>query len=133
QQTGTFLDPFSVRRMASYGGQSYLQALVQLPLLDTQLPLFDQGLCLLLLLALVLGFAREAPQVSRLAFLLLSLFILMLAEIRVNSASEVSGAVGFVALYRTMVLVERNGIRRLRGALLIALPAALIATLRQNY
>jgi hypothetical protein len=130
QQTGTFIDPFNVRRMASLGGQSYLQALTQLVARDSELALFDRGICLLLVVWLVNGAARGA---SRLAPLLLTLFVLALPEIRVNSASEMSGVVGFLALYRSIVLAERGGLGGTRGALVVALPAAAVWTLRQNY
>jgi hypothetical protein len=132
-QSGRFIDPFSVRRMASYGGQTYLQALVLIVAGNAQIQIFDGGICLLLVLGLVLGFAREARQVSWMVLILLCLLVLMLPDNRVNSASEVSGVVGFVAVFRTLVLVERHGLRGPRVALLIALSIAAAATLRQNY
>lgn len=132
-QTGRFIDRFSVRRMASYGGQTYLQALVLIVASNAQIQIFDGGICLLLVLGLVLGFAREARQVSWMVLILLCLLVMMLPDNRVNSASEVSGVVGFLAAFRTMVLVERHRLRGPRAALLIALPIAAVATLRQNY
>lgn len=132
-KTGTLLDPFSVRRMAAYGGQSYLQALTSLGAEEARLQIFDQGICLLLLVWLVLGFGREAQGASRLLLALLVLVVLMLPDTRINSASEMSGVLGFVAVYRTIVLVDRRGLRGLGPALLIALPVAAVCTLRQNY
>jgi hypothetical protein len=132
-QTGTLLDPFSVRRMASYGGQSYLQAMVRIVADDSQMQLFDGGICVVLLLALVLGCRRGAPPASRLLVLLLGAVVVMLPEIRINSASEVSGAVCFLTAYRTLVLVDRHRPGGLRQAFLVALPLAAVSTLRQNY
>jgi hypothetical protein len=133
QDTGTLIDPFSVRRMAAYGGQSYLQTLARLGADDAQVHLFDQGICLLGLVALVLGSAREAPAASRLVRLVLLVVIVMLPDVRINTASEMSGVFGFVALARTMVLVDRAGLRDARAGLLVALVAAFVCTLRQNY
>jgi hypothetical protein len=132
-KTGTLLDPFSVRRMAAYGGQSYLQALTSLGVEDARLQIFDQGICLILVVGMILGFSREAPSASRFLLALLVLVVLMLPETRINSASEMSGVLGFLALFRSIVLVDRAGLRGLRPALLIALPAAAVCTLRQNY
>jgi hypothetical protein len=131
--TGTLIDPFSVRRMAAYGGQSYLQTLARLGSDDAQVHLFDQGMGLLVLVALVLGSAREAPAASRVLRLVLLVVIVMLPEVRINTTSELSGVVGFVALARTMTLVDRAELRGARAGLLVALPAAFVCTLRQNY
>ncbi|HZL18430.1 MAG TPA: hypothetical protein VFG23_11865 [Polyangia bacterium] len=132
-QAGTFVDPFSVRRMAAYGGQSYLQAMTLIVVGNAQIQTFDGGICLLLVLGLVLGFAREARNVSWMVLVLVCVVVLLLPDNRVNSASEMSGVVGFVAAWRTMVLVERNGLRGFRASLLSALPIAAVATLRQSY
>jgi hypothetical protein len=132
-QTGTLVDPFSVRRMAAYGGQSYLQALSRIGADHAQIQIFDQGICLLLIVALLLGFARQTRNSSRLIGLLLVLLAIMLPEIRQNSGSEVSGALCFLAAFRSMTFVERIGPRGLRRAWLVALPLAAICTLRQNY
>jgi hypothetical protein len=132
-QTGTFVEPFSVRRMAAYGGQTLLQAFTLVVADDTQIQIFDGGICMVLTVGLILGFAREARKVSWTLLLLTAAVVLMLPDGRANSASEMSGVVGFVALWRTLTFVERRGMRGLRPALLVALPAAAVATLRQNY
>ncbi len=132
-QAGTFLDPFSVRRMASYGGQTLLQAMTLIVAGNAQIQTFDGGICLLLLIGLILGFARDARQVSWMVLVLVCVVVLMLPDNRANSASELSGVMGFVAAWRTMVWVERQGLRGLRAALLTALPIAALTTLRQNY
>ena len=133
EQTGTLIQPFSLRRMAAYGGQSLLQALTLLGADDAQVHLFDSGICRLLLVALVLGFSREARRGSRMTVLLAAIAAFMLPDVRINSTSEFSGAVGFLAVFRTMVWVERNHARGRGAALLLALPVAAVCTLRQNY
>jgi hypothetical protein len=132
-QTGTLLDPFSVRRMAAYGGQTLLQALTLVVARDTQIQIFDGGICLVLTVGLILGFAREARNVSWALLLLTALAVLMLPDGRANSASEMSGVAGFVAVWRTLTLIDRRRMRGGRAALLAALPLAAVATLRQNF
>jgi len=133
QQTGTLLQPFSLRRMAAYGGQSLLQAMTLLGADDAQVHLFDWGICRVVLVVLVLGFSREAPRGSRITVLLAALAAFMVPEVRVNSTSEASGALGFVAMFRTMVWAERTHARGRGAAFLLALPVAAVCTLRQNY
>ncbi len=137
QQTGTLLDPFNVRRMAAYGGQSYLQALTRLCASEAQIQSFDQGMGLLLSTALVWGAIRRAAPRARLIGLLTIAVVLTLPEIRQNSASELSGVVAFLILYRTIEFADAriftDAQAEWRGALLVALPAAAACTLRQNY
>jgi hypothetical protein len=132
-QTGTLLEPFSLRRMASYGGQSYLQAVVRIGTDDGQMQIFDGGVCIALLLGLVLGARRGMPPASRLLVLLLGAVVVMLPEIRINTASEVSGAALFLTAYRSAVLADRHHVGGWRRAAVVALPLATICTLRQNY
>src|SRR5262249_8162644 len=79
------------------------------------------------------GFAREARNVSWTLLLLTALAVLMLPDGRANSASEMSGVAGFVAVWRTLTLLDRRGLRGGRPALLAALPIAAVATLRPNF
>jgi hypothetical protein len=65
--------------------------------------------------------------------LLLGGVVVMLPEIRINTASEVSGAVAFLTVYRTLVLVDRFHPGGPKQAFLVALPLAAVSTLRQNY
>ncbi|HLK93297.1 MAG TPA: hypothetical protein VKZ18_25625 [Polyangia bacterium] len=132
-QTGGMIEPFSVRRMAAYGGQTLLQALTSVVAGETQIQLFDGGVCLVLTVGLVVGFAREARSVIWMLLTLTALAVLMLPDGRANSASEMSGVVGFVATWRTATFVDRRDLRGWRGAMLAALPLAAVATLRQNY
>jgi hypothetical protein len=132
-QTGGLVEPFSVRRMAAYGGQTLLQALTSVVARETQIQLFDGGVCLVLTVGLVVGFAREARSVVWMLLTLTALAVLMLPDGRANSASEMSGVVGFVAAWRTATFVDRRDLRGWPAALLAALPIAAVATLRQNY
>jgi hypothetical protein len=130
-QTGTLIEPFSVRRMASYGGQTLLQAFLLIVARDTQVQVLDAGICLVLLVGLIFGLARTARGASRTILLLAACVPLMLPDNRANSAAEISAVAGFVALWRTMAVFDENVLDR-GGRWLIGLVAAGVATLRQN-
>ncbi len=132
-QTGTVIEPFSVRRMAAYGGQTLLQAFALVVAGETQIQIFDGGICVVLTIGLIIGFAREARDVVWTFLTLTALAVLMLPDGRANSASEMSGVVAFVAVWRTWTFLDRRGMRGRAAALLAALPLAAVATLRQNY
>jgi hypothetical protein len=132
-QTGTVIEPFSVRRMAAYGGQTLLQAFALVVAGDTQIQIFDGGICVVLIIGLIIGFAREARDVIWTLLTMAALLVLMLPDGRANSASEMSGVVAFVAVWRTWTFLDRRGMRGRGAALLAALPLAAVATLRQNY
>jgi hypothetical protein len=132
-QTGTLIEPFSVRRLAAYGGQTLLQAFALVVARDTQIQLLDGGICLVLAVGLVFGVVRATRHMSWTVLLLVACVPLMLPDNRANSASEISGVVGFLALWRTIALFDQAGRRDRGAALLIALAAAAVATLRQNY
>ena len=128
--TGTLIEPFSIRRLAAYGGQSLLQALTLIGSANVlQIPLLDMGICLIIVLALVIGDrGREPPGL----WLLPVLLVVTLSNIRTNSTSVMSGVVFFLALFRTAsapALAERP----LRRGAVLGLLAAAAATLRQSF
>lgn len=129
--TGSLIEPFSLRRMTAYGGQSFLLALALLGSASPmQAPLLDFGLSLVVVLSLILGAAdRRTP---RELLLLPVLFVVSLENLRANTASEMSGVVFFLALFRT---ARWSGFkeRPLAGAVTLSLVAAAGCTLRQSY
>ena len=146
--TGTLLEPFSVRRLAAYGGQSLLHALtligtadvLQVPLPNggsylatvpnvLQVPLLDMGICLVVVLALVIG---ERGRARPGLWLLPVLLVLTMPNIRTNSTSLMSGVVFFLALFRP-ASAPACAARPRRGAAVLGLLAAAGATLRQSY
>jgi hypothetical protein len=132
--TGSLVDPFSMRRITAYGGHSLLQALTLLgagsPL---QVPLLDVGLATLVVLVLLVGaFDERTPRGQRPLAVLPALLLLTMPNIRFNSASEMSGVVFFLALYRTAAsraLAERPAGR----AVVLGLVGAAACTLRHSY
>lgn len=133
-QQGTLFDPFSTRRVMSYGGQSLLHALVLAGMPGFRLHMLDQGVCLLLTGLLVAG-AAQSDRGSRYPLLLALLLLLSFPDISINTYAQFSGVVIFLGLYRTLVWVdERNGDGRpLSNAIVIALLASAACTLRSNY
>jgi hypothetical protein len=131
--TGTLLDSYSYRRIGGYGGQSLLQAFV-LALTDrNRLHMVDDGLCVLLILGLVLGFRTRPGWTARAGILAAGLLVMTLPYTPHNTASAQSGVVFFLALYR---LFDQPGFERASSrsnAILAGLLVAAVCTLRQNF
>jgi len=125
---GTLIEPFSLRRLAAYGAQSLLHALTLIGASSPeQISLLDMGICLLAVLALVIG---RLPRTVGL-WVLPVLFVLTLPDVRANSTSFTSGVVFFVALFRTASAAELAA-SPYRG-IVLGLLAAAAAALRQPY
>jgi hypothetical protein len=132
--TGTFLEPFSLRRVTALGGHSFLQTLVfagaASPL---QVSMLDLGISLFAVIALILGAPDErAPRATKMLWVLPVLVMVALPNLRANSASEVSGVAVFVGLYRTAAW-RGFGLRPRARATVLGLLAAAACTLRQSY
>jgi hypothetical protein len=130
--TGNLVEPFSFRRLGSYGGQTVLQALGAARDNLASVHLIDRGLCQGLVLLLVVGYARELGRVQRVWLGLVVLVVLLLPENAINTASYWSGFAMFVALYRTVVRAGSVDAAE-RFYVLAALIGASACTLRQNY
>jgi len=127
---GTLLEPFSLRRLASYGGQSLLQAFTLIGSAHAwQLPLLDMGICLVVVLALIVA---DRDRVRTSLWWVPVLLLLTLPNIRANSASLMSGVVFFLALFRTAssAALEASPWRR---RVVLGMLAAAVGTLRQSY
>jgi len=133
-QAGHMDDPFSVRRISALGGQSYFHALLLTCMPIFHIHLFERGICDATVVLLILGHAKQHVRQSRATIVLLSVYVITLTCIRINTASTMSGTVFFLGMFRSLdfsLLMEPTQ-RRSRG-LLLALPSAAICTLRQNY
>jgi hypothetical protein len=131
--TGTLYEPFSYRRVGAFGGQSLLQAMVLAFSDRDRLHLFDNGICVLLIYGLILGFRGDGRRTSRAAALVAGLLLLTLPYTPHNIASALSGVLFFLALFRLFddSSFETGALRS--NALLAGLLAAAVCTLRQNY
>jgi hypothetical protein len=132
--TGTLIDPFSMRRITAFGGHSFLQALTIIGAASPlQLALLDIGISLVIVLQLLLGTVNEkTPRALRPLIALALLFMLTLPNIRLNTASEVSGVFFFLAMFRTAASVRFKESPAQTGVVLALLGAA-ACTLRQSY
>lgn len=129
---GTLFDPFSTRRVMSFGGHSLLQAIVLAGSAGFRLHLLDQGVCLLIAVMLIAG-VRTDPR-PRYAVILALMLLLTFPDIRINTYAQMSGVVIFFGLYRTMVWLDEDETRRpIASAAVLALVASAACTLRSNY
>jgi hypothetical protein len=133
--TGTLIEPFSERRIFAYGGQSYLQALVLAFSTVFRIGVFDNGICVLVLVGLVVGWVRERPRIPVAVAIpaLLGLFTLHYYDVaNENAASGFSGAVFFLAMFRVLDRPRRADQSAWSNALALALVAFAACTLRQS-
>jgi len=129
--TGSLLEPFSMRRLNAYGGQSLLHALSQLGSGNVlQVPLLDMSVCLVIVLALVIG--NPTPAAFAMTTWLLVLLVVTLPNLHVNSTSVLSGLVLFLALFRT-AWAPALCTRHKRRAAVLGMLAGSAATLRLSY
>jgi hypothetical protein len=120
--TGTLLEPFSQRRLLSYGGQSLLHALTICVGSDKGMNMLDSGIAMLLLGGLVFrslrGFTKPLWAV------LVTVAVLLVPISRNNTMSQVTGLVLWIALFRTL---------RMRSPVLAGLLLAALCSLRSSY
>lgn len=131
--TGSIIEPFSLRRLSTLGGQTLYLALVAVRATSTQSHAFDRSICVLVIALLVLGFRSRRRRPAALVSLLTLASFLLLPLIAINTASYYSGVVFFLALLRTMQWASDRDRGATRNAAPLALVAAASCTLRQNY
>ena len=101
-QTGTLIEPFNVRRMGTYGGQAFLQALVMIVGGEKQAHIPDRGFGMLLLFGMVLHLAKGiSKELSLLRFVSIGCLFLV-AVPRINTGSSLTGAAMIFALLLTL-------------------------------
>ena len=132
-ESGTLIEPFSWRRLSTYGGQQFLQAQVLVLGSDFHMNMIDIGLSPLIFAGLAYGMIRPRTPMRRALALLVVLALLFLPVPRINTQSQASGAVLFLTLLRTMRF-ERLGRRRsYAAAVALGIIGAGISTLRMNF
>ena len=99
-ETGTLIEPFSLRRLAAYGGQSWLHALTTLFGSEKNMNLLDRGIAPVVLAGLVYGMSRERWGAWASAAAGLGAVLIPIA--RQNTMSQATGVVLWVALFRSM-------------------------------
>lgn len=127
-QAGDLEAPFSLRRLAAYGGQTVLQAFAAPRGDPAALGVADVGLAPIFLLGLGWSFLRRYgnPRPLPLAF---CLFVGLGLILRVNTASQATTLVCFLALVRTLYLVVEAE-QRARLCVVVGMVAAAACSLR---
>jgi len=133
--SGTLIEPFSLRRMASFGGQTYLQAstLVFPAVSVSQIHLVDRGLFVLIAGALILGLLRERPSTGRVAVLVALAVLIAFPNTRINTSSQLSGGALLFGLHRLISGRYLPFDSDLKKAAMVGLAAMAVCTLRQSY
>jgi hypothetical protein len=131
--TGTLMEPFSFRRVGSHGGQSLLHAMVLALASRDCLHVVDNGIAVLLLLGLIVGYRGGPTYATRGAILAAGLLAMALPHVPHNLGSEISGVVFFLALFRVIDDPRLEQAPARSTAILLGLIAAGVCTLRQTY
>jgi hypothetical protein len=129
--SGTLIEPFSLRRLSAYGGHSLLQAVIWAFGSQKSLHILDAGICGVVLAGMAFGSCRRAKTSTGLACLIAGATILLPVP-RINSMSQGTGIVLFFALFRTL----QNSTQRTprwQDCAITAMCAAAACALRDNY
>jgi hypothetical protein len=130
-QTGGCVQPFSLRRLWCYGGQTLFQAMVVAGAPLEHMGIFDFGICPIVIALMIVG-QRTARNVPRGVLLAPMVIVALSTPIANNSASYCSGTLAVFALYRTMTFFPPHRRVQLVAGALMGLVAALAFTLRPN-
>lgn len=103
-QTGTLIEPFSLRRLSGYGGQTFLQALVVATGAEENAYLLDRGIAFIISFGLVIGFFRQGGKLLAVHTMMALILTVILPLPLLNSSSHVTGLVLFLTLFRTLHL-----------------------------
>jgi hypothetical protein len=129
---GDFSSPFSLRRLAAYGGQSILQSFFVLPLKEYYLFGFEKAFMLLLGTAFLFEKMRRSSAKIAAASILCILF-LWASHPSINIASTLSGTVMVFGLLATAKLYEACDSKvKWRYAVLLGVLACALSQLRAN-
>lgn len=139
-ETGDLDEPFGLRRLSAYGGQTVLAALGAARGTLAAIFLVDHGVFRIVTLALLIGMLRRpdrrgdgaVAERTRDHFVtgLIILVVLLLPDASTNTASYWTGAALFLGLYRTAVALD--GLPR-AGFATLGLATAAACSLRQNF
>ncbi|MGH7288134.1 MAG: hypothetical protein ACREI8_08985 [Myxococcota bacterium] len=132
-ETGSLYEPFSFRRLASYGGQSFLHALLLLVAPIEQLNLLDKGICRVAVAIGMLAHVLARPRRSLFAAAVVVYAVAVYPDIALNTSSIFSGVLAFVGLWLTLDFCRSEGVGPIAKGILTGLAVAGAVPLRQNY
>ncbi|MGN6367664.1 MAG: hypothetical protein ACTHN5_05340 [Phycisphaerae bacterium] len=132
-QTGNVEEPYSLRRLSSYGGQWLLQGEVMAVGTESNGMLVDKGLAAVVMAGLVWGMGRGSGGKGAACTMAATLAALLVDVPRVNTQSQMTGVGRLVGLRRTLESAgEADGDWRKLGGM-AGVMAAGLASLRMNY
>lgn len=132
-QTGTLIEPFNVRRMGTYGGQSLLQALVMIVGGERNAHIPDRGFGMLMIFGMLLHYSRQIPKNLAL-FRFLAVGCLFFVSVpRINTGSSLTGSAMILALILTLARWPLAGGFNWRNLLVPSLLVAGAGALRPTY
>jgi hypothetical protein len=100
---GSLFEPFAARRASILGGHVYLHAMFLAGAQVWYIHVVDGGVCLVIAVAILFGYAQERRTRSGLVAAGLSLVVLVtLRSVERNTGSLYSGIVALLTLYRTL-------------------------------
>ncbi len=108
-QTGTLIEPFSLRRLSGYGGHTFLQALVMAAGSEDQGFLMDRGIAVIVSFGLIAGFFPRTGINRVVPYVLALIFTVVLPFPHANSSSHITGLAMALTLFRTLYLIETGG------------------------
>ena len=132
-QTGTLIEPFNVRRMGTYGGQSLLQALVMIFGGERNAHIPDRGFGMLMVFGMLLHYSKQIPK-SLALFRFLAVGCLFFVSVpRINTGSSLTGSALILALILSLARWPLAGGFNWRNVLVPSLLVAGAGTLRPTY
>ncbi len=128
-EAGNLVEPFSLRRLSAYGGQTCLLALAALRGDVESTDLLDRGIFQVVAVIAVIGLARRR-QLHLAAIAIVVVFVLGVWDMSINSAGTWTGFACFTAAY---AFATRDDVPRRTGLGLAFCACAAACTIRQNY
>ena len=132
-QTGTLIEPFSWRRLSTYGGQQFLQSQMLVLGGIFNIGTFDVGLCPLIMAGMVWAMLRPRTTQWRALAAGLACLVLLLPVPRFNTQSQATGLVLFMTLFSTMRMQRWDGRDNWRVSIGLGIIGAALSTLRMNF
>ena len=130
-ETGTLIEPFSLRRLLSYGGQSLLHAVTIAVGSEKGIHILDSGICMIVLGGLTYRLFREfaGPWWAAAG----SIAVLLVPIARHNAASQATAIALWIALFLTLKIAAFQRVPQRGSMALAGLLAAALCALRNTH
>jgi len=133
-ETGTLVEPYSLRRLSGFGGQTLLQSLVVLAGSVEQGFLLDRGIAVIVSFGLVAGYLRTNGVGAATAYTVALILTAILPFPLGNSSGHISGQVLFLTLFRTLERARPgDGSGKPKSLWLVGLVAAAASSLKAPF